>query len=127
MEWTWNGVEWKWHMAGREDGRNTGKNQHGMRNDMERNARDIRTSESQPEQQVHRRGCEPKTQQNKVPPACRSFCWVSLGIILFAMHWGPGFQQRVIVKRLQQLQRAFHELASSGQMEHLPVVNANSE
>jgi methyl-accepting chemotaxis protein len=37
------------------------------------------------------------------------------------------FQQLVVVKRLQRLQSAFHDLASSGQMEPLPIINARSE
>lgn len=37
------------------------------------------------------------------------------------------FQKRVVVRRLQQVQRAFHELATEGEMKLMPVINPNSE
>ncbi len=87
----------------------------------------LQTDFTQLEQQVHQVGEQIKTQQQQSRQHA-TILLGSLGIILVCYALGAWlFQQRVIVKRLQQLQRAFHELASSGQMEHLPVVNANSE
>lgn len=82
---------------------------------------------AQLEQQIHQIGQQLSEEQQKGrQTAAITLTALAAILVLYAIAaW--LFQQRMVVKRLQRLQRAFHELASSGQMEQIPVVNANSE
>ena len=87
----------------------------------------LQTDFAQLEQQIHQIGQQlSKEQQKGRQTATITLAVLAAILVLYAIAaW--LFQQRMVVKRLQRLQRAFHELASSGQMEQIPVVNANSE
>jgi len=65
-------------------------------------------------------------QQHRQQTATISLATMAAVLVLYTLlAW--LFQQQVVVKRLQHLQQAFHDLASSGQMVSLPVINARSE
>lgn len=82
---------------------------------------------SQLEQQIQQIGQQLAAKQS-VSRHTVMIALTSLAAILVLYAIGAWlFQQRMVVKRLQQLQQAFYELASSGQMVNLPVLNANSE
>nr|WP_321272138.1 methyl-accepting chemotaxis protein [uncultured Tolumonas sp.] len=87
----------------------------------------LQTDFAQLEQQIHQIGQQlGEEQQKNRHTATITLAALAAILVLYAIGaW--LFQQRMVVKRLQRLQRAFHELASSGQMEQIPVVNANSE
>ncbi|WP_320150511.1 methyl-accepting chemotaxis protein [uncultured Tolumonas sp.] len=87
----------------------------------------LQTDFAQLEQQIHQIGQQlGEEQQKNRHTAIITLAALAAILVLYAIGaW--LFQQRMVVKRLQRLQRAFHELASSGQMEQIPVVNANSE
>jgi len=87
----------------------------------------LQTDFDQLEQQIHQIGQQLSEEQQKGrQTAAITLTALAAILVLYAIAaW--LFQQRMVVKRLQRLQRAFHELASSGQMEQIPVVNANSE
>jgi len=87
----------------------------------------LQTDFAQLEQQIHQIGQQLSEEQKKGrQTAAITLTALAAILVLYAIAaW--LFQQRMVVKRLQRLQRAFHELASSGQMEQIPVVNANSE
>jgi len=87
----------------------------------------LQTDFAQLEQQIHQIGQQLSEEQQKGrQTATITLAALAAILVLYAIAaW--LFQQRMVVKRLQRLQRAFHELASSGQMEQIPVVNANSE
>ena len=87
----------------------------------------LQTDFAQLEQQIHQIGQQLGEEQQKNRHTA-TITLAALAAILVLYGIGAWlFQQRMVVKRLQRLQRAFHELASSGQMEQIPVVNANSE
>ncbi len=87
----------------------------------------LQTDFAQLEQQIHQIGQQLSEEQQKSRHTA-TITLAALAAILVLYAIGAWlFQQRMVVKRLQRLQRAFHELASSGQMEQIPVVNANSE
>nr|WP_321241051.1 methyl-accepting chemotaxis protein [uncultured Tolumonas sp.] len=87
----------------------------------------LQTDFAQLEQQIHQIGQQlAEEQQKSRHTATITLATLAAILVLYAIGaW--LFQQRMVVKRLQRLQRAFHELASSGQMEQIPVVNAHSE
>ncbi len=87
----------------------------------------LQTDFAQLEQQIHQIGQQLSEEQQKGRQTA-AITLAALAAILVLYAIGAWlFQQRMVVKRLQRLQHAFHKLASSGQMEQLPVVNANSE
>lgn len=87
----------------------------------------LQTDFAQLEQQIHQIGQQlSEAQQKGRQTAAITLAALAAILVLYAIAaW--LFQQRMVVKRLQRLQHAFHKLASSGQMEQIPVVNANSE
>lgn len=87
----------------------------------------LQTDFAQLEQQIHQIGQQLSEEQQKGrQTAAITLTALAAILVLYAIAaW--LFQQRMVVKRLQRLQHAFHKLASSGQMEQIPVVNANSE
>ena len=87
----------------------------------------LQTDFAQLEQKILQIGQQLGEEQQKIRHTA-TITLAALAAILVLYAIGAWlFQQRMVVKRLQRLQRAFHELASSGQMEQIPVVNANSE
>ena len=87
----------------------------------------LQTDFAQLEQQIHQIGQQLSEEQQKGRQTA-TITLAALAAILVLYAIGAWlFQQRMVVKRLQRLQHAFHKLASSGQMEQIPVVNANSE
>ena len=87
----------------------------------------LQTDFAQLEQQIHQIGQQLAEEQQKSRHTA-TITLAALAAILVLYAIGAWlFQQRMVVKRLQRLQNAFHKLAASGQMEQIPVVNAHSE
>jgi len=82
---------------------------------------------AQLEQQIQQIGKQLTTEQLQSRHTVMITLTALAAILVFYAIGAWLFQQRMVVRRLQQLQQAFYELASSGQMVSLPVINANSE